>query len=270
MEWVWGNTVIKHYGDGNEMAKLSVKRGRKRRVDRLLTEELECGLQHIVYKKRPFQVDIKPDSPYFFRLYLWNRDAVMQLINSQLDRPLSVRCIAQYLKRWGFPVMDHNQQPVNRCTPEIRSWLDVNYQEIERRAHAENAAIYWICKRQMVNSLGGHVKGQRNNWMVSATNIRGKEHWLHIKGAYTEKHQLSFLKALANQSRQPLFLIRDVPDYYNTDSVMYWLCKTKNKIELFPPTPANAYIENLNSEDSELTLLQFHERRLISLADNSI
>lgn len=252
------------------MAKLPEKRCRKRREDRVLTEELEHELKHIICNKRPFQVDIKPDSPHFIRLYLWNRDAVMQLINSRLDRPLSVRCISQYLKRWGIPVMDHNQQPVNRCSPEIRSWLDVKYQEIERRAHAERAAIYWICKRQMVNSLEGHVKGQRNDWMISATNIRGKEHWLHVKGAYTEKHQLSFLKALANQSRQPLFLIRDVPDYYNKSSVMYWLCMNQNKIELFPPTPANAYFKNLNAEDSDLTLLQFYEKRLASLAENSI
>lgn len=252
------------------MVERLVEGERKRRKDRSLSEGLEHELQQVIFNKRPFQVDIKPDGPYFQRLYLWNRDAVKQLINRRLEQPLSAPCIAKYLERWDFPRMNHNQQPIDRCAPDIKEWLKANYKELELRAQAEKATIYWICKRQMIRSADDKFKGQRNNWMISATNIRGKEHWLHIKGAYTEKHQLSFLKALANQSRQPLFLIRDVPDYYNTSSVMYWLCKNQNKIELFPPTPAKAYFENLDFEDSELTLLQFYEKKLASLTENLI
>jgi hypothetical protein len=250
------------------MAKQPSKSGRKRREDRGLSEELEYELQQIIYNERPFRVGIKPEGPYFNSLYLWNRDAVTQLINSRLDRPLSTPCIAMYLERWGFPRMEHNQQPINRCTPEIKEWWKVHQSEIEKRAHAEKTAIYWICKRQMDCAPDEKFKGQRNNWMVSATNIRGKEHWLHIKGAYTEKHQLSFLKALASQSRQPVFLIRDVPDYYNSSSVMYWLCGIKGKIELFPPTLAKDHIKGIDSE--EMTLLQFYEKRLAALAENTI
>jgi hypothetical protein len=227
------------------MVERLVKCERKRRKDRSLSEELEHELQQVIFNKRPFQVEIKPEGPYFQQLYLWNRDAVMHLINRRLKQPLSIPCIAKYLDRWGFPRMDHNQQPIDRCASEIKEWLEMNYKELERRAQAEKAAIYWICKRQMSSVADEKFKGQRNNWMVSATDIRGKEHWLHVKGAYTEKHQLSFLKALANQSRQRLFLIRDVTEYYTSSDVMYWLCKNKDKIDI------STHVGNINFQEVE-------------------
>ena len=65
---------------------------------------------------------------------LWNRAAVMQLIERECGIRLSVRGIGNDLQRWGFTP----QKPIKKAYKEhpeaVKNWLDKEYPAIEQRA----------------------------------------------------------------------------------------------------------------------------------------
>ena len=73
---------------------------------------------------------------------LWNRAAVMQLIERECGIRLSVRGIGNDLQRWGFTP----QKPIKKAYKEhpeaVKNWLDNEYPAIGQRAKAEGAEIH--------------------------------------------------------------------------------------------------------------------------------
>jgi transposase len=210
------------------------RRGKKQGTGRVLSEEQEARLCKIIYKKRPWQVRLRISSR---KLSLWNRDAVRQLIEQECGIKLSVRCVAKYLERWGFPLMKQNQRPRERCPWYIERWLAEYYNEIENRAKTENMGIYWVCKKTVIPVKNKQMP-QKNPIpnklsMISAISNQGKEHWVIIKGIYNQERQINFLKALVSDQMKPITLIRNNSDYYTEKPVLDWV--EENKIEVFPP-----------------------------------
>jgi len=233
LSWPAVNVAIKNHQD-NLSLKPS-RRGKKQGTGRKLNEEQETRLRNIIYRKRPWQVGLRISSR---KLSLWNRDAVRQLIEKERGVKLSVRGVAKYLKRWGFPLMKQHQRFRERCFWYIKDiWLAEYYNEIENRAKTENKGIYWLSKRTVVPA-GKNVKPQRLS-MISAISNRRKEHWLIFKGAYNQEQQISFLKALVNEQMKPIILIRNNFDYYNENKVLDWVEENKKKIEVYPPVLPN-------------------------------
>jgi transposase len=94
-----------------------------------LSPDQESHIRKVICDKRPEQ--LKMD------FALWNRAAVMLLIESEFGIKLSVRGVGNYLRRWGFTP----QKPIRRAyeqRPEaVQAWLEEQYPEIEKRAKAE-------------------------------------------------------------------------------------------------------------------------------------
>ena len=78
------------------MALKPAARGKKLGDGRALSESQERAVRQIICDKRPEQLKME--------FALWNRAAVMQLIEREDEIKLSVRGVGNYLKRWGFPV----------------------------------------------------------------------------------------------------------------------------------------------------------------------
>lgn len=74
---------------------------------------------------------------------LWYRKAGQEAIKLRLGVDMPIRTVGEYLRRWGFTP----QRPVKRAVeqrPELlRTWLEVSYPVIMRRAKAEAGEIYW-------------------------------------------------------------------------------------------------------------------------------
>lgn len=239
LSWPAVNTAIKLYKAGGKLNLEPKRRGRKQGTGRALSEEQENELRNILYEQPPWRVKTEQSSRNV-KLSLWNRDAVTQLIHERCKVKLSVRGVAKYLQRWGFPLMKKNQRPRKRCTIAIQQWLDEHYESLDRRYKAEKAEIYWVSRKPLV--IGNDLQG--NRWpkrlsMISAIDNHGKEHWLIVKGNYTQEKQLIFLRALVNLSKAQVILIRTNSDHYTDESVVDWISKNSRKIESCPPLLPN-------------------------------
>ena len=126
--------AIDLYEAGGASAISPTPRGREPGDGRHLSADQESHIRKVICDKRPEQ--LKMD------FALWNRAAVMQLIESEFGIKLSVRGVGNYLRRWGFTP----QKPIRRAyeqRPEaVQAWLDEQYPEIEKRAKAEGGEIH--------------------------------------------------------------------------------------------------------------------------------
>ena len=225
------NAAIKKYETGGLAALEPAQRGRKHGTGRSLSEEQENEIRNILYRKRPLQTDIK-NSGRKIRLNLWSRDAVMQLIQQQSEIVLSVGGVAKYLHRWGFPLLRRNQRPIKRCTLEIQGWLN---DHLDQLTNTENADIYWVSKKILL--IGNDEQGKRPQKlsMISAIDNHGKEHWLIVKGQFTQEKQILFLKTLMRAARKKVIMIRNNSEHFTERQVADWICENKSKIAVLPP-----------------------------------
>ena len=96
--------AIDLYEEGGYAALKPTPRGRSSGDGRTLTAEQEEAIRRTICDKRPEQLKME--------FALWNRAAVMQLIEREHGIKLSVRGVGNYLTRWGFTP----QRPVKRTS----------------------------------------------------------------------------------------------------------------------------------------------------------
>jgi transposase len=229
------------------------KRGRRAGEDRALTEAQETLIQRLICEKRPEQ--LKMD------FALWNRAAVMQLIERECGITLSVRGVGNYLKRWGFTP----QKPIKRAyeqRPEaVKQWLDEEYPAIATRARAEKAEIHWGDETALVNTdvrgrsyapagktpVAYTVGGTRHKLsMIATVTNRGRAHWMIIDEAFNADRLIEFMQALIKDAGRKVFLILDNLRVHHSKPVKEWAKKNKKKIELFY---LPSYSPELNPEE---------------------
>jgi transposase len=225
LSWHAVNKAITLHKEG-ETALLQPKaRGKQTGSGRILSEEQE----HIM---REYLITRSPGN----KLSMWNREAVSQVIEDKCAIALSIRGVGNYLMRWGFVLKHPNKQPYDRCSTDIRKWLDMNYTHIQDQAHSENAKIYWSGKTSIKAVITG--KAIEKPSMISAVNNQGKIYWRVVAGKYGPDEQIKFLKALLKISKHKVILIREDTRIYGQSAVLAWLKTNEEKIKLFPnPTP---------------------------------
>lgn len=245
--------IIDRYEQGGASTLKPGARGRRAGDDRHLSEAQERTIQRIICDKRPEQ--LKMD------FALWNRAAVMQLIEHECRIKLSVRGVGNYLKRWGFTP----QKPIKRAyeqRPEaVQAWLDEQYPEIERRAKAEGAEIHWGDETALVNTdVRGRsyapagktpvtfaVGGTRQKLsMIATVTNQGKTRWMIIDEAFNADKLIEFLAALIKDAGRKVFLILDNLRVHHSKIVKAWVAKRPSKIELFY---LPSYSPELNPEE---------------------
>ena len=94
LSWYAVNAAITAYSTAGSAALKPAARGKKQGNGRMLSELQEHAVRQIICDKRPEQLKME--------FALWNRAAVMQLIERECGITLSVRGVGNYLKRWGF------------------------------------------------------------------------------------------------------------------------------------------------------------------------
>lgn len=235
LSWPAVNRVIKAYKNGESLNEPK-QPGRKKGTGRLLSTEQEGELRNILYSKRPWQVELK-HSKRPIKLSLWNRGAVRELIEKQAGILLSVKGVAKYLDRWGFPSLPQHQRPFECCSSEVQSWLEKHGEFIHQQTSSE---IFWIRRKRIVLDTSDSVVID-NGWpktmtMVSAIDTHAREHWLVFKGRFTQDRQIAFLKALTAQSLGRCLCIRSNDDYFTGSSISNWLDEHSQETMVLPPT----------------------------------
>ena len=129
LSWYAVNAAIRRYLAEGAGALKPAARGRKAGSGRSLSEEQEAAIRQIICDKRPEQLKMA--------FALWNRAAVMQLIEDECGIKLSVRGVGNYLKRWGFTPQKPIKKAYEQRPEAVQAWLDEEYPEIECRGHFE-------------------------------------------------------------------------------------------------------------------------------------
>lgn len=127
--------IIDRYERGGAETIKPTLRGRQGGDGRHLTDEQERLVRQIICDKRPEQLKME--------FALWNRAAVMQLIERECGVKLSVRGVGNYLKRWGFTPQKPIKKAYEQRPEAVQNWLEEEYPAIEKRAKAEGAEIHW-------------------------------------------------------------------------------------------------------------------------------
>jgi hypothetical protein len=146
-----------------------------------LSETQESAVRKIICDKRPEQLKME--------FALWNRAAVMQLIERECGIKLSVRGVGNYLKRWGFTPQKPIKKAYEQRPEAVHGWLEKEYPAIEARAKLEGAEIHWGDETAVVN-----------------TDVRGRSYAPKGKTPVTfavggTRQKLSMIATVTNQAR---------------------------------------------------------------------
>src|ERR1017187_830423 len=204
------------------------KRGRREGDKRGLTEEQEQKLQQIICEKRPEQLKMN--------FALWTRAAVSQLIKQECNIAMPIRTVGHYLKRWGFTPQKPIKKAYEQRPEAVKEWLDEQYPEIAKRAHAENGEIHWGDETALVNTdvrgRGFSPKGktpvayapgtrQRLSMIATVTN-KGCARWQIIDGNFDSERLIEFLELLIKDAKKKVFLILDNLRVHHSKPVKAW------------------------------------------------
>lgn len=245
--------AIDRYEQGGSAAVKPKSRGRVSGEGRSLTDEQEESVRQIICDKRPEQLKME--------FALWNRAAVMQLIERECGIKLSVRGVGNYLKRWGFTPQKPIKKAYEQRPEAVKEWLDNEYPTIEKRAKTEGAEIHWGDETAVVNTdVRGRsyapagktpvtfaVGGTRHKLsMIATVTNQGKTRWMIIDESFNSDKLIEFLEALVKDAGKKVFLILDNLRVHHSKPVKAWVEERKDKIELFY---LPSYSPELNPEE---------------------
>lgn len=245
--------AIDRYEQGGVSAIKPANRGKQSGNGRVLTEDQERAIRHIICDKRPEQLKME--------FALWSRGAVTQLIEREYGIKLSVRGVGNYLARWGFTPQKPIKKAYEQRPEAVQAWLNEQYPAIEKRAKAEGAEIHWGDETALVNTdVRGRsyapagqtpvtyaVGGTRQKLsMIATVTNKGVTRWMIIDDAFNSDKLIEFLGALIKDAGKKVFLILDNLRVHHSKPVKAWVAERQDKIELFY---LPSYSPELNPEE---------------------
>jgi transposase len=244
--------IRKSYQSGGMAVLKPRKRGRKHGEQTLLSREQERAIRQIIIDRTPDQ--------FKMRFMLWTREAVSELCRQQYHLEVSLRCVTNYLKRWGFTCQRPTKQAYFRDNVKAARFMREEYPGIAARAKAERAEIYWGDETGIDNrehyqrgfALRGYPpviladsKKERIN-MLSAITNQGSVRFMMFEANMNQKKLIEFMRRLIAGAREKVFFILDNLRVHHGRLVRAWLEKHKDRIEVFFLPP---YSPELNPDE---------------------
>ncbi|MBK8804648.1 MAG: winged helix-turn-helix domain-containing protein [Fibrobacteres bacterium] len=75
------------------------------------------------------------------------------MIERELGIHLSITCVGNYLRRWGFTCQRPKLTATEQNPEKVRQWLEDEYPAIRAQAKAEGAEIWWGDETAVQNTL---------------------------------------------------------------------------------------------------------------------
>jgi transposase len=231
------------------------KSGRKAKTQMLLTPEQQSEIRNTIISKVPNQIKLTG--------FLWTLAKISQYIWMTYKKRVSVRCLSNYMKRWGLTCQRPTKRAYGQDIARIERFKKEEYPEIAARAKAENADIYWGDETGVSNRenfergfsekgktpvLPMTVKHERVN-MISAITNQGHVRFMVYEQTMNQQLLLDFLKRLVAESERKVFLILDNLRVHHGKIVAAWIELHKSEIEVFflpPYAPESNPDEYLN------------------------
>lgn len=237
---------------GGEGALTSSRRGRRPGEQQALRPWQQAQIAKAIRERNPDQLKL----PFF----LWTREAVRELIERRFSIRLSLVCVGNYLRRWGFTP----QKPLRRAFEQdpvaVARWLEREYPEIARRARREGAEILWADETGLRSDhAAGRSYGLRGQTpivpgsgrrfsasVLSAISNRGRLHFRVFCGRFDGELFIDFLRRLCRQLGRKLYVIVDGHPVHRSRKVKDWLARHEDRIALFYLPP---YSPELNPDE---------------------
>jgi len=237
------------------------KRGRKNGEGKILNAEQEREIRKIIIDKTPEQVKLS--------FMLWTRQAISDLIYDMYGIRLQLRCITNYLERWGFTCQRPTKKAYVQDNIKVKNFMEDEYPAIAQRAKAENAEIYWGDETGVDNQehyqrgfapigqppvLDIFSKRERLN-MISAITNKGSLRFMIYDEKMNQQRLIEFMERLVEDSTRKIFLILDNLKVHHGKIVKAWLAEHKYEIEVFFIPP---YSPELNPDEYLNHALKLH------------
>ena len=228
------------------------KSGRKPGSGMLLTAEEERKTRRTIIDKVPEQLKLAG--------CLWTRQKISDYIRWEYGKILSLRCVSNYLKRWGLTCQRPTKRAYAQDDVRVMDFKSKEYPLIAKRAKAEDAEIFWGDETGVSNSAnyerGFSPKGQppvlrietkkEHVSMISAITNKGSVRFMVYDQTMTQQLLIDFMRRLVADSRKKVFLILDNLRVHHGKLVAEWLRKNKDRIEVFFLPP---YSPELNPDE---------------------
>jgi len=246
------NRWWRRYESGGWAAIRKKKRGRVVGSGRKMTPEQEEEIQRLIVDKTPDQLKM--------RFALWTREAVQQLIRERFGIEYGLQTMSPVLARWGFTPQRPLKRAYEQRPAEVKRWMQETYPEVEKKAKAEGAEIWWgdetaikpECHFRRSYSPRGTTPVARqparrfHSSLISAVNNRGKMQWMPLGEPINSEIFLKFLRQLVKFRKRKIVLIVDNLRVHHSRPVKEWLAQNTHRIELvYLP----AYSPELNPDE---------------------
>ena len=207
---------------------------------RLLNKRQEAWVKSRIEDKHPEQLKL----PFV----LWTREAIQALIQKKYGIFLALRTITDYLKRWGMTPQKPLKIAYQRDPKAVKTWVETTYPEIQARAKAENALIFWgdemglRSDHQAGRSFSPkgktpaiHSTGNRFGCnMISALSNLGQLAFSIFQGSFVVAVFVAFLERLVRFAKgRKVFLIVDGHPVHRAKTAQSWIADHSDQIELF-------------------------------------
>ena len=228
------------------------RRGRVKGDGSLLSPSQEKEVKQIIIDKTPEQ--------YKMRFMLWTRQAISGLAKQLYGIDLSLRCVTNYMKRWGYTCQRPTKKAYFMDNVKVNRFMKEEYPAINKRAKLEKAEIYWGDETGIDNQehyqrgfapkgqppvIGAESKRERVN-MMSAINNYGTIRFMMFDDNMNQQRLIEFMRRLINDVSHKVYLILDNLRVHHGKKVTAWLEKHKDKIEIFY---LPAYSPELNPDE---------------------
>jgi len=243
------------YQRNGKSALRTKRRGRKKRDGMLLTSEEQRQIRQSIISKAPNQLKLAG--------FLWTLAKISQHIWQTYRKKISVRCVSNYMKRWGLTCQRPTKRACGQDIAKIEKFKKEEYPAIAKRAKVENAVIYWGDETGVDNRenfergfaekgkppvLPMETKRERVN-MISAITNQGHSRFMVYEAKMNQQLFIDFMRRLVRESDRKVFFIVDNLRVHHGKLVAAWLEEHKDKIELFflpPYAPESNPDEYLN------------------------
>jgi len=209
-------------------------------------------LAKAIREKNPLQLN--------FPFALWTLEMIRQLIRERFDVRLSEVSVGRIMRTLGFSP----QRPLRRAMEQdgalVAQWQKAEYPKIRARAKRENAVIFFAYESSVRSDYHkGTTWSPRGKTpvvaqtgarfslnMISAISPNGQLRFMVHEGTATAEVFCDFLKRLARDVEQKIFLIVDGHRIHRARKVQKLLKKMDGKITLFFLPP---YSPELNPDE---------------------
>jgi len=242
--------IVSYEANGEEGLELK-KRGPKNKKSKLEGWQA-AQICNIIRDRHPEQLRL----PFA----LWNARAVSDLIRKKYNIRFTIRYVQILLKRWGFTPQKPRRVAYEQNDEAVQQWLASDYPEIEKRAKAEKARIFWgdetgirsddqLGRTYAPKGQTPAVKASGKRFgcnMISALSNRGSLQFMIFKSRFVGKVFIKFLRRLVKDNTKKVFLVVDGHPVHKSKLVREWVKDHNEAIELFFLPP---YSPELNPDE---------------------